>query len=493
MTTDTEGSRELTVAKRVAGALHKMEPEYRAVLPAHIRPEAFIRVAQTAIQMNEDLQACTPKSLMAACTKLAEIGLQPDGEAAAIVAYNVKVSKRGQPDRWEKQAKPMPMVAGIRDLVRRSGQVKDWKVRIVRKGDFFEHLDGDVESLVHRSAYDDEAPITHVYSIAYLESGEISRHVMTISAVERIRMRSRSPDRGPWATDYPEMVKKTCLRQHSKSLPKAKDDLARERIMGAVRALDDAEDVLQLDRPAPAPMPQLTMHESARRRLQEAVETSAFDVEAEEVTTAPIAAPAEPDDRQASNAQVAEAPKATRKRRSPSERLAAINEPAKGNGQAAPAAAKQQTDAPSSSTPAHSGRSGSPAAPATSSSRAQRQAENEPVEYESQSSGFVDEYVAGENGQAIEDDRFPGDPEPDHSQDDRDGEDPEELAYRDGWHARSGGKTRFPPRTMTTAAEAKAWLDGWDAFDKSVKLGNAPKTAEASEAMLDQIVGRVFV
>lgn len=469
MTTDTkEPGRELAIAKQIAGKLQQMEPEYRSVLPAHISPAAFVRVAQTAIQMNEELQECTPKSLLAACTKLAEIGLLPNGEDAAIVAYNVRVKRRGQEDRWEKQAKAMPMVRGLRDLVRRSGEVKDWKVRLVREGDFFEHLDGDVESLVHRSAYDDEAPITHVYSIAYLENGELSRHVMTIAAVNKIRARSRSKDNGPWVTDYPEMVKKTCLRQHSKALPKAKDDIARERIMGSIRALDEAEDVLQLDRPAPAAMPALSMHESARRRLQEAVETSAFDVEAEEVPPAQ-ARHSNGDDRidaigaDPTPPPAAEAPKQTRKRRSTAERVAAIHEELNKPKEAPRHDGSPEAAAFSKAVPSATNVEFHPGNGA-------RQAENHPASYD--------------------DDRFPGD-EADYS-DEQDGEDPEELAYRDGWHARAGGKTRMPPRTLSTAAEAKCWLDGWDSYDRAVKLNNAPKTAEASEAMLDQMVGKVF-
>lgn len=464
-TTQGGESRELVVAKKIAGHLNQMMPEYKAVLPDHISPQAFIRVAQTAIQLNEGLQQCSPRSLIAACTRLAEMGLQPDGVEAALVAFEVNV-KRTNPEtgltewRKERRATPMPMVAGIRDLVRRSGQVKDWKVRIVRKGDKFRHVDGDVESLIHEPEYDDDAPITHVYSIAYLESGELNRHVMTIAAVEKIRRRSRSADKGPWVDHYEEMVKKTCLKQHSKALPKAKDDLNRIRFMGMMRAMDEGEDETR-DLPL-VDLPQLSAEQAARDRLYAAVDAQVF----EDDIAPPASAPMKAQHLQTAPENAGEmhppaaAPKAPRKpRRTAAERLAEANAPRQ----------PKQPPAPPQAAPARD-----------------IQAEADDVmqsgrdlEYERQMTSMPP---------APDDDRFPGDPDPDE----RGGEDPEELAYRDGWHARGKGQTRLPPRTLNSAQEVQAWLEGWDTFQKAVDIGNAPKTQAASDAMLDQMVGKVF-
>jgi recombination protein RecT len=461
-------AQELTVVQEVRQNLEKMQPDYRAVLPAHIPVPAFIRVAQTAIQMSPDLQECTPRSLLGACTKLAEIGLLPDGEQAAIVAYNVKVKTRDG-ERWEKQAKAMPMVAGIRDLVRRSGQVKDWKVRIVREGDYFKHVDGDVESLVHEPCYDDESPITHVYSIAYLENGELSRHVMTIGAVDKIRRRSRSADKGPWVTDYPEMVKKTCLRQHSKALPKAKDDIARERIQGAIHAVDDAEGVVDKgplgSQVLLAPEPRMTPMEAAKARLAEAVEQSAF-VDDDEDQAAP-AAPA--------------APK-PRKRKTANERLAEAEGRAPvGNGQSAPAAAQQRQAAPSSNTQVPAGQSASPAPVASSSP----EDDGRDLDFESQARAAQEaeyEDIAGEP------EGFRGEA-PDVPLHER----PEPAAFRDGWNTRFDGRPRQPNRKLCdTQKTASAWMSGYDAAQKTIDIGNAPSSPAASRIMCDNMISRTF-
>jgi recombination protein RecT len=449
---------EITVVQSVRQQLDKMTPEMRAVLPAHIEPAAFIRVAQTAIQNNPELQECTTRSLVASCTRLAEIGLQADGVEAALVVYNVKVKTRDG-ERWEKQAKPMPMVAGIRDLVRRSGMVREWKVRLVYSQDHFRHIDGDVETLEHIPEYVDEDRIVKVYSIAYDNDGRVmSRHVMRIDAVDKIRRRSRSADKGPWVTDYEEMVKKTCLRQHSKALPKAKDDLQRERFMGAIRALDEAEDVLAFDRgpvSAALPAPEMSVQDAARRRLAEAVESSALDGE---------------DEHQAPAVEKA-APKTTRKRRTVEERLAEANAGKVGNDRPAPAVAGQQTAAPSPSTQTPAGRSASPAAPAQSPSD-----EGRDLTYEREMSENPDPSGFRDQAEPMADDE----------------EDPEVQAYRKGWHTRFAGQVRVPPRTLDIGAEVECWFAGYDAAQKTVDIGNAPRDQNASETMLSRAIDRHF-
>jgi recombination protein RecT len=43
--------------------------------------------------------------------------------------------------------------------------------------------------------------------------------VLSPGEVEAVRKRSKSPNKGPWETDYDEMGKKTAFRRHSKWLP----------------------------------------------------------------------------------------------------------------------------------------------------------------------------------------------------------------------------------------------------------------------------------
>jgi recombination protein RecT len=447
----------------VKKAMTTMAPDFRAMLPDHIAVDNFTRVAQTAIQLNPDLQKCAPRSLLAACTKAAEAGLVPDGEQGAIVAYNVKVSKRGEPDRWEKQAKFLPMYQGLRDLVARSGEVKQWKARLVYEGDYFDYVDGDEEHLIHKPAFEEDAPITHVYSIAYLANGEISRCVMRISDVEKIRRRSKGADSGPWSTDYGQMAIKTCFRRHYKMLPRAKDDMARQRMATAVAAYDDAEGAIDITPPTPATAPTLSLADRSAAALEKATELTAF----------------QDDDEQPKQPEPPQAPKTTRKRKTPSERLAeAEGRAPAGNGQSAPAAVPQE---PSRSSPPASEAKPSQSAP--SATAAPASSDPLPHEYDDGPQWEPD------NGQ---DERQPGEDEIDPEE--LEGEDPAEQAYRDGWYGRLAMKVRTAPSAIRGDDElVKCWQAGWDAANKTIDAGNPPKTPDQSEQMLDAMVSKVFI
>lgn len=476
---------EITVVQQVRQTLDKMRPELVSVLPAHLPVEAFVRITQTALQQNPDLQTCTPRSIIAAATKAAEAGLQPDGEEGAMVAYNVKIKYRDEDgrerERWEKQAKFLPMVRGIRNQVQRSGMVKDWKVRIVYSQDKFRHIDGDVEVLEHEPAYVEGDYPVMVYSIAYLENGEISRHVMRMDTVNKIRMRSRSKDGGPWVSDTEEMVKKTCLKQHSKALPKAKEDLARQRIETTLRALDDAEGVVDQGRLESYEAPRLTSHEAATQKLREAVEVSAFDEPADDRFAG--TAPAQP---------AQEAPKQPRKRKTANERLAEAEAGRTGNGRPAPTAAAQQTAAPLSSTPAPAGRSDSPAAPAASPSDAVAyQDDGRDYDFEQQAAladQYADADVDYQPDEPAEPQGFRGQSVPGPAD-----ERPEPAAFRLGWNQRFDGKPRVPPRDkITSGVQAAAFMKGYDAAQRSVDIGNTPGTPQASYIMCSNMISKLY-
>jgi recombination protein RecT len=417
---------EISIIQRVRGELDKREADFRALLPSHIPPGQFIRTAQTAMILNEDLQSCTVKSLVIACTKAAESGISPDGEEGALVAYNVKVSKKGEPDRWEKQAKFMPMVRGIRKQVQQSGVCKDWKVRIVRAADVFEHLDGDVESITHKPSHDDDSPITHVYSIAYLDNGELSRHVMSIKAVEKVRRKSRSPDKGPWVDWYPEMVEKTCLKRHAKGLPRAKDNVAQQRFLGTLHAIDDADGLIEDRR---VDEQRLSLTNGASQRMREAAD--AVEVEHEDVE--------EPDHDPETGEIIdppAQAPQpAKRGRRSTADKIAEV--------EAGRVARMREAEA-------------------------KKAAKEQPAEQGG------DVAIKSESQEQAADDA---------------GTDTLKSAYTWGWNDRlAQGDKAGNPRTpeFSTEAEGKHWMFGWGAMDQTIAIGNIPIDDERSQALLER-------
>ena len=217
------GEKPVAIIEQIRGDLHKMAGQFEAVLPAHIPVDRFIRVVMTAVQNNRDLLACRRQSLLNACIKAATDGLIPDGREGAIVPFGE--SEDGGPK--SEQAQWMPMIGGIRKKARNSGELSDWYAHVVYQGDEFDYELGDNPHIRHKPALNGgrTRPITHAYSIAKLKDGTISREVMNIAEIEEIRKRYSRARRGPWSDPvaYPEMVRKTVLRNHSKSLPMSTD------------------------------------------------------------------------------------------------------------------------------------------------------------------------------------------------------------------------------------------------------------------------------
>ena len=82
---------------RGQGAVDKAAPEFSRALPAHVPPERFRRIAETAILNNPDVLHANRRSLMSAVIKAAQDGLPPDGQRqAALVVFRTKAGPQVQ-------------------------------------------------------------------------------------------------------------------------------------------------------------------------------------------------------------------------------------------------------------------------------------------------------------------------------------------------------------------------------------------------------------
>lgn len=225
----------LPAVQEVRYAIERMAPQFKAALPPHVPVEKFVRVTLTAVQTNPQLLEADRRTLFAAATKAAQMGLLPDGREGAIVTF-------------KGQAQWMPMVSGIMKLVRNSGEISTWSVQAVYQNDKFDFCLGDEEHIIHKPALAKRGDLIAVYSIVTMKDGEKSREVMSVEDVNQIRARSRSGNSGPWQTDFAEMAKKTVVRRHAKRLPLSTD------IDGAVHA-DDSLFMPAEQAPTPEPAP----------------------------------------------------------------------------------------------------------------------------------------------------------------------------------------------------------------------------------------------
>lgn len=202
--------------------LTAMAPSFRAALPAHISVEKFTRVAQTAITGNPDLLEADRSTLFAACVRLAQDGLLPDGREAALVIFNAKDRATGG---WTKKVQAMPMIAGILKKLRQSGEVAKISAQVVYENDEFVVSYGFDEDVTHNPPRLDQPrgkPIG-AYATAILKDGSKLLEVMGLEEIDKVRNVSRSKDKGPWVDWWSEMARKTVMRRLAKRLPMSSD------------------------------------------------------------------------------------------------------------------------------------------------------------------------------------------------------------------------------------------------------------------------------
>lgn len=190
-------------------------PAFRAeiakVLPKHLTPERMIRVAITATMKTPKLLQCTADSLTKCLLDCSALGIEPDGRRAHLIPFE---------DR-KKGVTVCTLIIdykGLAELAMRSGLVSNIHADVVRENDVFEYDMGEIKA--HKIDFRNERGAAYAfYAICRFKDGSVKADVMSVDEVEAIRMRSKSPNEGPWATDPVEMGKKTVFRRLSKWLP----------------------------------------------------------------------------------------------------------------------------------------------------------------------------------------------------------------------------------------------------------------------------------
>lgn len=251
--------------------------KWRASLPAHISVERFKRVVITAVQQNANLVYADRFTLWTACARAANDGLLPDGKEGALVVYKTKTKVRNaagaEIEKWVEAVQWMPMIYGLRLKVRRSGEIAKWECHVVREKDVFKYVLGDDARIIHEPYLGPGSAgnVTHAYSIATTKDGDISREIMTIDEINRVRAVSKAPNSPAWTHWFEEMARKAVARRHSKVLPMNTD-------VDELLAREDADgDAGKLE--APPPRPSLVQFTNERMpEKQRTIEDVAGDI-----------------------------------------------------------------------------------------------------------------------------------------------------------------------------------------------------------------------
>lgn len=210
----------------LAEMLEDMLPQFRAALPAHLKPERMLRIATTALRVSPDLRICSKVSFLGCVLQAAQLGLEVNTPLGH--AYLIPRKQRGLPDN----VRNCTMIIGYQgmlELARRSGQIVSPYAFAVRLGDYFEYELGLERTLRHKPSDDpdreDDAkhPITHAYAVAReRDSRDPIFTVLSRAQIEKRRLQGASAyTTTPWDQHYEAMALKSAVRALWPWLPKS--------------------------------------------------------------------------------------------------------------------------------------------------------------------------------------------------------------------------------------------------------------------------------
>lgn len=200
------------------------------VLPKHLTPERMLRLMLNECTRVPKLLECTPGSILAVLVESSELGLELGGTMGLAHPiprrFPTKRDQHGKPQEWELRATLVVGFRGLQALARRSGLVGSISAQVVREADAFSYEQGSTPRITHAPAWQEEVDpdgkdVVAAYCVVHLRDGDPQLEVMNRSQLEKVRDREEGRDRGPWASDFDEMARKTVFRRAAKWLPQA--------------------------------------------------------------------------------------------------------------------------------------------------------------------------------------------------------------------------------------------------------------------------------
>lgn len=169
-------------------------PDFAAVLPSHVPPAAFVRLAEGVLRRSDDLMQAARNdigALMAALMDCARLGHEPGTPAYYLVPI------KGRIEGWEGYR-------GVVERIYRAGAVQSVRAAVVRTNDYYEYEDG-MDRPVHRhprfASAEQRGALQGVYAYAVMAGGGISQVVeMGRDEVMKHKAMSKGSDRpdSPW-------------------------------------------------------------------------------------------------------------------------------------------------------------------------------------------------------------------------------------------------------------------------------------------------------
>ena len=190
------------------------QSEFALVLPSHLKPETWTRLAVGALRRDKNLAqaaANDPGSLMSALLDAARLGLEPGTEQYYLTVRSGKVLG-------------VSGYQGEIELMYRAGAVSSVIVEPVFERDSFQYRPGLDERPIHEIDWDadDRGPIRLAYAYAVMKDGAISKVVVVNKArIKRAQDASATAGKSfsPWKSDEVAMWMKTAVHDLKKWVP----------------------------------------------------------------------------------------------------------------------------------------------------------------------------------------------------------------------------------------------------------------------------------
>jgi recombination protein RecT len=235
MTTETTTTAAVARRDTGPGAMVKQYgADFTAVLPTHVKPEQWIRLAQGALRKGrkqgqrfelEIAAANNPGVFLAALLDAARLGLEPGTEQFYLTPRKVKG-----------QLEILGIVGyqGIIELMYRAGAISSVVAECVYEHDQFAFRPGQDDIPLHEIDWDseDRGKLRLVYAFARMKDGATSKVVvLNRQAIDRIKAKSLGSDSqySPWQTDEAAMWLKSAVRQLAKWVPTSAEFMRAQR------------------------------------------------------------------------------------------------------------------------------------------------------------------------------------------------------------------------------------------------------------------------
>lgn len=201
-----------------AGLVEQYRGDFAQVLPSHVKPETWVRLAVGTLRRDPKLREAAqnnPAAFLGALLTSARLGLEPGTEQFYLTPRKVKG-----------QLEVLGIVGyqGHIELMYRAGAVSSIVAEVVYHNDKFSFRPGTDDVPVHEIDWDaaDRGPLRLVYAFARMKDGATSKViVLNKAAIARIKESSQGADStfSPWQKHEASMWLKSAVRQLQKWVP----------------------------------------------------------------------------------------------------------------------------------------------------------------------------------------------------------------------------------------------------------------------------------